>query len=150
MQTKNLYKINNKSNGVGVVRMYVTTWVTNKLQMNPVQLLQFLPNLQNWTSINQLFQAQLASSKRIEIWRTLRFKNELWKEHNFEYGSSANVFTIYRKVNRSIPTPSLWVTQESQQINTNSQFMGNGSRYIQTHYAIAFIVNSIHVLVTCA
>ena len=38
---------NNKSNGVGVVRMYVTTCVTNKLQMNPVHLQQFLPNLHN-------------------------------------------------------------------------------------------------------
>ena len=25
------------------------------------------------------------------------------------------------------------------------RFMDNGSRYIRTHYAIAFIVNSIHV-----
>ena len=32
MRTKNLYGINNKSNDVGVVRMYVTTCVTNKLQ----------------------------------------------------------------------------------------------------------------------
>ena len=29
MRTKNLYEINNKSNGVGVVRMYVTTGVIN-------------------------------------------------------------------------------------------------------------------------
>ena len=35
-----------KSNGVGVVRMYVTTCVTNKLEMNPVHLQQFLLNLQ--------------------------------------------------------------------------------------------------------
>ena len=34
---------------------------------------------------------------------------------------------------------------EGQQINTQFRFMGNGSRYIHTHYAIAFIVNSIHV-----
>ena len=47
MRTKNLYGINNKSNGVGVVRMYVTTWVTNKLQMNPFHLQQFLPNRHN-------------------------------------------------------------------------------------------------------
>ena len=40
MRTKNLHGINNKSNSnsVGVVRMYVTTCVTNKLQMNPVHL----------------------------------------------------------------------------------------------------------------
>ena len=50
MRTKNLYGKNNKSNGVGVVRMYVTTCVTNKLQMNTVHLQQFLPNLRNWTS----------------------------------------------------------------------------------------------------
>ena len=44
---KNMHGINNKSKGVGVVRMYVTTFVTNKLQINPVHLLQFLPNLHN-------------------------------------------------------------------------------------------------------
>ena len=44
---KYLYGINNKSSGVSVVRMYVTTCVTNKLQMNPVHLQQFLPNLHN-------------------------------------------------------------------------------------------------------
>ena len=38
---------NNKSNGVGVVRMYVTTCVTNKLQKNPAHLQQFIPNLHN-------------------------------------------------------------------------------------------------------
>ena len=38
MRTKNLYGMNNKSNGVDVVRMYVTTCVTNKLQMNPIHL----------------------------------------------------------------------------------------------------------------
>ena len=75
MRTKNLYGINNKSNGVGVVRMYVTT--TNKLQMNPAHLQQFLANLHNSTSVNQLFQAQLVSSKRMEIWQTLRFMNKL-------------------------------------------------------------------------
>ena len=37
-RTKNLYGGNSKSNGVGVVRMHVTTWATNKLQMNPVHL----------------------------------------------------------------------------------------------------------------
>ena len=47
MRTKNQYGINYRSNGVGVVRMYVTTCVTNKLQMNPVHLQQFLPNLRN-------------------------------------------------------------------------------------------------------
>ena len=47
MRTKNLYGINNKSSGVSVVRMHVTTCVTNKLQMNPVHLQQFLPNLHN-------------------------------------------------------------------------------------------------------
>ena len=39
-----MYGINSKSNGVGVVRMYVTTCVTN---MNPVHLQQFLPNFHN-------------------------------------------------------------------------------------------------------
>ena len=58
MQTKKFYGINNKSNGVSVVRMYVTTCVTNKLQMNPVHLQEFLPNLHNWTSVNKLFHAQ--------------------------------------------------------------------------------------------
>ena len=68
MRTKNLYGINNERNGVGAVRIYVTTCVTNKLQMNPVYLQQFVPNLHNWTSVNQLFQEQLASktSKRME------------------------------------------------------------------------------------
>ena len=47
MRTKNLYGINNESNGVGAVRMYVTTCVTNELQMNPVHLQQFVPNLHN-------------------------------------------------------------------------------------------------------
>ena len=47
MRTKNLYGINNESNGVGAVRIYLTTCVTNKLQMNPVHLQQFVPNLQN-------------------------------------------------------------------------------------------------------
>ena len=42
MRTKNFYGIKNKSNGVGVVRMYVTTYVTIKLQMNPVHLQQFI------------------------------------------------------------------------------------------------------------
>ena len=111
MQTKNLHGINNKSKGVGVVRMYVTTFVTNKLQVNPVHLLQFLPNLHNWTSLNQLFQVQLASSKRMVIWQTLRFTDKLWKEHTFEYESSAILFTICMKVNRSIRTPGLWVVE---------------------------------------
>ena len=83
IRTKNLYGINNKSNGV-----------TNKLQMNPVHPKQFLPNLHNWTSVNRLFQAQLASSKRMEIWQTSRFLKKLWNEHNFEYGSSAKLSTI--------------------------------------------------------
>ena len=105
MQTKNLYGINNKSNGLGVVRMYVTTWVTNKLQMNPVHLQQFLPNRHNWTSVNQLFQAQLVSSKRMKIWQILRFTNKLWNEHNFEFGSSAKLFTICSKVNSQYTLP---------------------------------------------
>ena len=67
MQTKNLHGIKNKCNGVGVVGMYVTACVTNKLQMNPVHVLQSLANLHNWTSVNQLFRAQFASSKRMEI-----------------------------------------------------------------------------------
>ena len=58
MRTKYLYGINNKSSGVSVVRIYVTTCVTNKLQMNLVHLQQFLPILHNWTSINQLFHAK--------------------------------------------------------------------------------------------
>ena len=29
--------------------------------------------------------------------------------------------------------------------SSDIRFMDNGSRYIRTHYAIAFIVNSIHV-----
>ena len=45
MRTKNLYGINYNSNDVGVVRMYVTTCVTNNLQMNPIHLQQFLPTL---------------------------------------------------------------------------------------------------------
>ena len=64
------------------------------------------PNLHNWTSVNQLFQAHLASSKRLEIWQTLPFTNKLWNENNFEYGSSAKFFTIYLKVNNG-----LWVTE---------------------------------------
>jgi len=118
MQTKNLHGINNKSKGVGVVRMYVTTFVTNKLKINPVHQLQFLPNLHNWTSVNQLFQAQLACSKRMQIWQTLRFTNKLWKEHNFEYESSAILFTICMKVNRSIRTPGLWVMEVVTYIRT--------------------------------
>ena len=47
MRTKNLNEINNKSNGVGIVRMYVTICVTDKLQMNPVHLQQVLLNLRN-------------------------------------------------------------------------------------------------------
>ena len=76
MRTKNLRGINNKSNGVGVERMNVTTCVTNKLQMNPVHLQQFLQNLHNCTAANQLFRAQLVSSKRREIWQTLRISYE--------------------------------------------------------------------------
>ena len=30
-------------------------------------------------------------------------------------------------------------------VRMHVRFMGNGSRYIHTHYAIAFVVNSIHV-----
>ena len=60
MRTKNLYGINSKSNSVE--GMYVTTCVTNKPQMNPLR---------------QLFLAQLATSKRLEIWQTLRFTNKL-------------------------------------------------------------------------
>ena len=97
--------------------------------MNLVHLQQFLPNLPNWTSANQLFQAQLASSKIMEIWETLRFTNRLWNEHNFEYGSSAKLFTIYI----------------GQQINMHFWFMGNGSRNIHTHYVIFVIVDFIHV-----
>ena len=116
IQTKNLYGISNKSNGVGVGRMYVTTCVTIKLQMNPVHLLQFLPNLRNWTSVNQLFQAQLAFLKRMEICQTLLFTNKLWKEHNFEYGPAQNYsqFDQYR----SIRTPGLWVTEVVTYIRT--------------------------------
>ena len=47
MRTKNLYGKKNKSNGVGLLRMYVSTCVTNKLQMNPEHLQQFIPNLHN-------------------------------------------------------------------------------------------------------
>ena len=101
-----MYGINNKSNGVGVVRMYVTTYVTNKLQMNHVHLQQFLPNLHNWTSVNQLFQAQLAFSKRMEIWQTLRFTNKLWNEHNFEYGSSAKLLGNPKTLTPGPRTPS--------------------------------------------
>ena len=74
MRTKNLFGINNKSNDVGVVRMYVTTCVTNKLQMNPA-----CPpsTISSKSSVNQLFQAQLASSKRMETWQTLPFTNKL-------------------------------------------------------------------------
>ena len=129
MRTKKLYGINNNSNDVGVVRMYVTTCVTSNLQMNPNHLQQFLPNLHKWISVNQLFQAQLASSKRMVLWQTLRFTNKLWNEHNFEDGSSAKI---------------IHNLHGDQQI-THFRFMGNGSRYIRTHYAIAFIVNSIHV-----
>ena len=43
MRTLNLCEINNKSNGLGVLGVYVTTCVTNKLQMNPVHLQQFFP-----------------------------------------------------------------------------------------------------------
>ena len=118
MRTKNLNGVKNKSNGVGVVRMYVTTWVTKKLQMNPVQLQQFLPNLRNWTSVNQLFQAQLASSKRMEFWQTLRFTNKLWNEHNFKYHSSVKLYTIYMKVNRWISSSDLWVTEVVTYIRT--------------------------------
>ena len=73
--------------------------------MNRVHLQQFLPNLHNWTSVNQLFQAQLPSSKRMEIWQTLRFTNKLWNEHNFVYGSSAKLFTICMKVNSQYALP---------------------------------------------
>ena len=86
--------------------------------MNPVHLQQFLPNLYNRTSVNQLFQAQLASSKRMEIWQTLRFTNKLWNEQNFEYGYSAKLFTICMKVNRSIRTSGLWVTEVVTYIRT--------------------------------
>ena len=34
---------------------------------------------------------------------------------------------------------------EGQQINTNFRFMGNGIRYLHTHYPISFIANNIHV-----
>ena len=125
MRTKNVYGINNKSNGVGVMRMHITTCVTNKLQVNPVHLQQFLPNLLNWPSVNQLFQAQWASSKRMEICQTLRFTKKLWNEPN------------KCKIIHNL--------QEGQQINTHFRFMGNGSSYIHTHYAIALIVNSIFV-----
>ena len=116
IRTKNWYGIN-KSNGVGIVRMYVTTYVTNN-QMNPVHLQQFLPNLPNWTSVNQLFQAQFASSKRMEICQALRFTNKLWNGHNFEYSSSAKLFTICMKVNKSIRSSGLWVTEVVTYIRT--------------------------------
>ena len=79
--------------------------------MNPVHLQQFLPNLHNWTSVNQLYQAQMASSKRMEIWQKLRFTNKLWNVHNFEYGSSAKLFTNCMKANTLIRTSGLWVTE---------------------------------------
>ena len=77
MRIKNLYGINNKSNGVGVVRMFVTSCVTNKLQISPVHLQKFLPNIRNWILVNRLLQTKLASSRRMEIWQTLRFTNKL-------------------------------------------------------------------------
>ena len=117
-ELKTVYGINNKSNGVGVVCMNVTTCVTNDHQMNPVNLQQFPPNLHNWTSVNQLFRAQLASSKRMEIWQTLRFTNKLWNEHTFECGSRAKLFIICMKVNRSIRSSGLWVTEVFKHIRT--------------------------------
>ena len=128
MRTENLYGINNKSNSVGVVRMYVTTCGTNKLQMNPDHLQQFLPNLHNWTSVTQLFQAQLTSSKRMEIGRHC--------DSRISYEKSITLNTV----------PAQNYSQYIyMRINTHFRFMGNRSRYIHTHYAIAFIVNSIHV-----
>ena len=112
-----------------IFSFFLTTCVTNKLQMNPVHLLLLLLNIHNWISVNQLFQAQLASSKRMEIWQTLRFTNKLWKEHNFEYGSSAKLFTDYMKVDRSY-TLLVYVCRKS----------------LHTHHAIAFIVNSLRAV----
>ena len=56
---------------------YVCNDFRYQYEMNAVHLQQFLPNLHNWTAVNQLFQAQLASSKRMVIWRTLRFTDKL-------------------------------------------------------------------------
>ena len=101
------------------MRMYLTTCFTSKLQMNPVHLQQRLPaNLHNWTSVIQLMQAQLASSKRTETWQTSRFTNKIWNEHNFEYGSSAKLFTICMNVNRLIRTSGLWLTEVVTYIRT--------------------------------
>ena len=112
MRTKNLYGINNKSSGVGVVRMYVMTCVINKIQMNHVHLQQFLPYLHNCTSANQLFRAQFASSKSTEIWQTLRISSET---SITLIRFSGKLFTIRLKVmiNRSIRTSGLWVTGTS-------------------------------------
>ena len=104
--------------------MYETACVTHKLQMSPVRLQQFLPNLQNWTSVNQLLQAQLASSKRMEIWQTLWFTNKSWNERDFEYG-----FKIIHNLH------------EGQQNNTHLRFLSNASRYIigTTPFLLLFI-----------
>ena len=107
------------------LRYQLTPNILTMLQMNPLHLQQFLPNLHNWTSVNELFQAQLASWKRMEIWQTLRLTNKLWNEH------------FQRKIIHNL--------REGQHINTHFRFMGNGCRYVHRHYAIAFIVNSIHV-----
>ena len=65
MQTKNVYGIIIKSNDVCI-------------------------DLRNWTSVNQLFQEQLASMKRMKNWQKLRYTNKLWNGHNFEYGPVQN------------------------------------------------------------
>ena len=44
----------------------------------------------------------------------------------------------------TLNTVSAQNLHEGQQIDPRFRFMGNGSRYMHTHYAIAFIVNSIH------
>ena len=73
----------------------------------------------------------MASSKRLEIWQTLRFTNNLSHEHDFEYGSSAKLFILLHA--------------EGQQINLHFRFVGNASLYILTHYANPFIAYSINV-----
>ena len=72
--------------------------------------------MDNWKIVNG--NQPLASSKRMVIWQTLRFTDKLWNKHNFEYGSSAKLFTICMKVNRSIHTSGLWVTEVVTYIRT--------------------------------
>ena len=56
--------------------------------------------------------------------------------------SLANCLPVSLVAHGLLPSDSVWVYWTT--------LMGNGSRYIHTHYAIAFIVNSILVLVSCA